>query len=110
MKLRPLPGWVLVEILPAAKVSAGGIEIPEHTFSPEERQTAAHHPTPPEPLTGRVVSVGPWPKTKKGLAVLPEFHKGNLVLVGAYSGVEMSKNVGDKFRMVRWDQVIAVLE
>jgi len=110
MKLRPVTGEVLIEILPASKLSAGGIEIPDHTASPEERQAAAHHPEPPPPLTGRVHAIGPWPKTKKGLAVLPEFKAGDRVLVGHNAGIVMQRNIGENYRMIRYDQVLAVIE
>ena len=110
MRLRPLTGQVLVEILPAEKLTAGGIEIPQRSRSPEERHEAARRPEPPPPVTGIVKAVGPWPKTKQGLAMLPEFQLGDKVLVGFHAGVQMQRSIGERLRMVRFDQVLAVLE
>lgn len=109
MKLRPLIGQVLVEVLPQEKTSTGGIAFPdEMPLSPEAVQAGHRHPTPPEPLTCIVRAIGPWPKAKNGLAVLPDFKKGQRVLIPKHAGIEMEKEIGRNFRMVRYDQVLAV--
>jgi co-chaperonin GroES (HSP10) len=105
----PLTGQVLVQILPKETRSAGGVELPEHTMSPEENQQAAHNPTPPPPLQAVVMEIGPWPKLPNGMAVMPEFGVGAKVIVGFYAGIELHRGIGERFRMVRNNQVIAVL-
>lgn len=108
-RIRPLTGQVLIEVLPEDRKSAGGIELPDYTLSAEYQQERAHKPTPPKPVQGVVCEIGPWPKTSGGLSVLPEFGIGARVLVGFHAGVKMQRNIGEKFRMVRYDQVLAVL-
>jgi co-chaperonin GroES (HSP10) len=108
-KITPLTGQVLVEILPADKFSAGGIEIPEHTMSPEENQLAARNPSPPPPVQGIVRAIGAWPKIKNGMALLPEFGIGARVLIRAMSGIEMCRGIGERLKMVRTEDVLAVL-
>jgi co-chaperonin GroES (HSP10) len=109
MKIKPLPGQALIEVLPADKRSAGGIEFPEHTLSPEEHQEAAHHPTMPPPITGIVREIGPWPKLKNGMAVMPEFGKGAKVIIGHNAGLQLERGVGQRLRMVHQREVLAVL-
>lgn len=109
MRIKPLTGQVLVEILPADKRSAGGIDVPEHTPSPEENQQAAHRPTMPPGLTGVVKAIGPWPKLANGMALMPEFGVGARVVIGPHAGLDMTRGVGERLKMVRNDQVLAVL-
>lgn len=109
MRIKPLTGQVLIRILPRDTRSPGGIELPEHTASPEEVQEASHHPIPPPPEMGIVESIGPWPALRNGLRVLPPFVVGNRVIIGANSGQQMHRGIGDRLRMVRYDQVLAVL-
>ena len=109
MRIKPLTGQVLVEILPADRSTAGGIELPERTLSPEEHQQNARHPTPPPPWTGIVREIGPWPKLRNGLLAMPEYGKGARVVIGHNAGIQMQRNIGERFRMVRQEDVLAVL-
>jgi len=109
MKIKPLTGQVLVEILPADKRSAGGIDLPDHTMSPEENQEAARRPTMPPGLTGIVKAIGSWPKMPNGMMMMPEFGVGARVIIGPNAGLEMHRGIGERFKMVRNDQVLAVL-
>ena len=109
MTIKPLTGQVLVQILPAEKRSAGGIELPEHTASPEERQQDARNPAMPPPLHAIVREIGPWPKLANGMLMMPEFGLNARVIIGHYSGVELHRNINKRYRMVRTDQVLAVL-
>lgn len=109
MTIKPLCGQVLVEILPADKRSAGGIDLPEHTMSPDENQDAARRPTMPPGLTGVVKAIGSWPKTRSGLARMPEFGIGARVIVGPNAGLDMRRGIGERMRMVHQSQVLAVL-
>lgn len=109
MKVVPLTGQVLVEILPSDKRSAGGIDLIEHTPSPEDNQQSARRPTMPPGLTGIVKAIGPWPKLANGMALMPEFGVGSKVILKPHAGLEMHRNVGERLKMVRNDQVLAVL-
>ena len=100
MKLKPLTGQVLVQVLPTEKKSSGGIDLPEHTMSPQENQEAAIRPTMPLGKTCIVVACGAWPKTKSGLLRMPEFGIGSRVVIGPNAGLEMHRGIGERLRMV----------
>lgn len=108
MTIKPLTGQVLVEILPAEKKSHGGIDLPTHTMSPQENQEAAVRPTMPPGVTGRVVEIGPWPKTRSGLARMPEFSVGARVVIGPNAGLDL-QGLGRKLKMLDQSQVLAVI-
>lgn len=107
--VRPLTGQVLIELVPPARVSLGGIDLPDHTVTPEEQQERDHHPTPPGPVQGIVVAIGPWKKLKNGMALLPPFGVGAKVLVPKHAGMSMSYDVSGRLKMVPSEQVLAVL-
>lgn len=109
MRVRPLTGQVLIELDPRERESSGGIAIPAHTIGPEEQQERDHHPSPPRPLTGTVREIGPWPKLKNGMAVLPPFGIGAKVLIPRYAGIELRWDVSGRLKMVRAKEVLAVL-
>jgi co-chaperonin GroES (HSP10) len=109
MKLKPLTGQVLVEILPAETRSAGGINLPQHTPSPEENQEAARRPTMPPGVTGIVKAIGQWPKLRNGMLAMPEFGVGARVIIGPNAGLDMERRLGDRLKMVHQSQVLAVL-
>lgn len=109
-KVKPLTGQVLIEVLPADMLSSGGIAIPEHTLSADEQQEASKNPEKPARNNiGIVRAIGPWPKLKNGLALLPEFGVGAKVVFNSYRGVEMQQRVGQRLRMMRNEDVLAVL-
>lgn len=109
MTVKPLTGQVLVQILPPERRSDGGIEFPERTSSPEENQQAARNPTMPPPLHAVVREIGPWPQLANGKLAMPEFGVGAKVIVGHYAGIELHRGIGERYRMVRTEQVLAVL-
>lgn len=89
MKIKPLADRVLV--LPApAEEKVGGIIIPD---------TAKE-----KPQRGKVVAVGGG--TKDEAMVLKE---GDVVLYGKYAGTEL-ENDGEKYLMMRQNDVLAVVE
>jgi chaperonin GroES len=109
MTIKPLTGQVLVEIIPSEKRSAGGIDLPDHTMSPEENQEAAHRPTMPPGITGFVVAIGPWPKLSNGMALMPEFGVGARVVLSRGAGLDLQRGIGERLKMVHQSQVLAVL-
>ncbi len=109
MRVKPLTGQVLIQILPAETKSEGGIDLPDHTLSPEEVQERHRHPTPPPGIRGRVVEIGPWPKLKNGMALLPEYGRGATVIIPPRAGIEMDWQAQRRLKMVRQSEVLAVL-
>jgi co-chaperonin GroES (HSP10) len=109
MRVKPLTGNVLIELDAPEKVTHGGIAIPDHTVSAEEAQVSARMPTPPPAVTGKVVEIGPWPKLKNGMAVMPEFGLGARVAIRPTAGVTMNWETSGRLKMISSDDVLAVL-
>ena len=107
MKITPLTGQVLVEILPEPTETDTGIAIPEYDMTPEDHQRAARNPSPPPPHRGIVRAVGQWPKTKSGLMRMPEYGIGAMVVVPARAGLELQHY--KRYRMIQQREVLAVL-
>jgi co-chaperonin GroES (HSP10) len=109
MTIKPLTGQVLVEMLPPETESAGGIVFPQRSRSPEEL-TQAHDPSicKEPPAQAVVRAIGPWPQ-KNGKCVLPEFGIGARVVVSAYSGQKLRRGIGENFKLVNTEDVLAVL-
>lgn len=107
--IRPLTNQVLIKLLPKESQSVGGITIPAHTLTPEEVQERNHSPTPPPPVQGTVLAIGPWKRLKNGLAAPPPFPAGATVLLRDGSGQKLTYGVDDKLRLVSADDVLAVL-
>lgn len=109
MRVKPLTGNVLIELEAHERLTPGGIHIPEHTPSAEENQIAARAPTQPPAVTGRVVELGPWPKLRNGMALMPEFGRGARVAVRPTAGVTMNWETSGRLKMLHIDDVLAVL-
>ena len=108
--IRPLSGQVLVRVLPrVGSKTAGGIEIPAHTVSPEEQQEKNHHPEPPPPDICVVEAIGPWPKLANGMIQPPPFPPGATVLVREGTGTKLHRNIDEKLKLVQTEDVLAVL-
>ena len=101
MNILPLPGQVLVEILPNAD-TIGGILLPRGV---EIRDTSGKLPC----VRGVVRRLGRWPQKPNGLAVLPEFSPNDTVLLSQYAGQKLH-SLGDRFRLVPIKDVLAVLK
>ena len=100
MTITPLPGQVLVEILPSSD-TIGGIVIPDGV---EVRDIRGKLPC----ARARVHRLGRWPQKKNGYATLPEFSPGDTVLVSAYTGQKL-KRLDDRYRLVPVKDVLAVI-
>jgi chaperonin GroES len=94
MALRPLHDRVIVKRLEEEKKSAGGILIPD---------SAAE-----KPLRAEVVAVGPGKVTDDGKRQAPDVKKGDVVLIGKYSGTEVKVD-GQDLVVLREDDIMAVL-
>ena len=93
--MRPLTGQCLIEMLLPESRTAGGLEIPE-----DAQETA---------IKGIVRDIGYWRRAKNGLYHLPEIHNGDTVIVSKYSGQKLNDDLGGKLRLVKIDDVIAVM-
>lgn len=109
MRIKPLTGQVLVELLPAESVSVGGIAIPNRNKSAEEEQAEARSPVKPPGQRARVCEIGPWPKAGNGALLMPEFGLGAQVIIGSHAGIDMEWQIGRRFRMVEQNEVLAVI-
>lgn len=107
--IRPMTGCVLIQLEPPEQRTASGIELPQRRLTPEEVQERNHRPEPPPPDIGTVLAIGPWPTLANGLKVLPPFSPGAKVLVREGSGQKLRRNIGERLKLVRTDDVLAVL-
>lgn len=98
MKLKPMRGFVLVEMEPSKEMSDGGVFIPETLR--DKTQCSAR--------IGVVKSIGAWKTTDDGHAILPEFKLGDRVAFSQYSGKSLHGQ-SDKFKLLEVDKVLAVL-
>ena len=108
-RVRPLTGQVLVQIVPRETCSAGGIELPQVSLSAEEVSIRNRKPEPPPPQIGIVEAIGPWPALANGLRLLPPFAVGARVLVRPGSGQNCARGIGERLKLMRTDDVLAVL-
>ena len=95
MKIRPLADRILIKRIEQNEVKKGGIVIPD---------TAKEKPQEAE-----VVAVGPGKFDENGKHIPMEVKKGNRVLIGKYSGAEVTLD-GEEHLIVREDEVLAVIE
>lgn len=110
MKVKPLTGQVLIEVLPAPDTSDGGVALPpDASLSPEVVQEQSRNPEKPSKNNiGIVREIGPWPKLRNGMARMPEYGLGARVLFNPWRGTAMQRNIGERFRMVRQEDVLAI--
>ena len=102
----PLTGQVLVLLLPHDEKD-GSIFIPE--IANEARPTHDNMYVRLGHRKGIVKEVGPWRKTKQGLAVIPEIKRGDTVIMNPYAGTKLSQEANDNLRLVKVDDILATL-
>ena len=95
MKIRPHRDRLVVKILDADTVSAGGILIPD---------AAAEKPN-----QGKVIAVGTGRLTEAGATVPMDVKQNDIVLFGKHAGQNVKIN-GDEFLILVEDDVMAVIE
>lgn len=93
--LRPLDDRVVLKVLDAEEMSAGGILLPD---------TAKE-----KPQRGKVTAVGDGKLTKDGKRVKPDVKKGDVVLFGKYAGSDV-KVGGEDFKILRENEILAKVE
>jgi chaperonin GroES len=95
MKIRPLQDRILAERLAEEDKTAGGLFIPD---------TAKE-----KPLEARVIAVGSGKVLETGKKLAPAVKAGDQVLIGKYSGSEVTLD-GKDYIILREDDVLAILE
>ena len=95
MEIRPLHDRVLVKRLEESESKAGSIIIPD---SAKEK-----------PQQAEVVSVGTGKLLENGQKTAVDVKAGDRILFGKYSGAEV-KVAGEKYLILREDEILAVLE
>ena len=78
MKIRPLDDRVVIEILDAEEMTAGGIVLPD---AAQEKQQK-----------GKIVATGPGKMLDDGTRAKPSVKKGDIVLFGKYAGTDVKVN------------------
>ena len=95
LKVRPLFDRVIVRREEPKDVVKGGIVLPD---------TAKE-----KPLEGIIVAVGKGKRSEAGEFIAPEVKKGDRILIGKYSGTDVTVN-GEELVIIREDDILAVIE
>ena len=91
-KIRPLDDRVVVKVLDAEEVSAGGIVLPD---SAKEK-----------PQRGKVAAVGDGRVLDSGARAKPEVKTGDVVLYGKYAGSDVKVD-GQDYKILRESEILA---
>ena len=95
VSIRPLDDRIVLKVLEAEEVSAGGILLPD---------TAKE-----KPQRGKVTAVGEGKRTDDGKRHKPDVKKGDIVLFGKYSGSDVQID-GEEYKIVRENEILAKVE
>ena len=93
--LRPLDDRVVLKVLDAEEMSAGGILLPD---------TAQE-----KPQRGKVTAVGDGRLSKDGSRITPDVKTGDVVLFGKYAGSDVQVG-GEDLKILREDEILAKVE
>ncbi|MHC5063022.1 MAG: co-chaperone GroES [Planctomycetota bacterium] len=93
--IRPLDDRVVLKVLDAEEVSAGGIVLPD---SAQEK-----------PQRGKVTAVGNGKLLDDGKRHKPDVKKGDVVLFGKYAGSDV-KIDGTDYKVLRENEILAKVE
>lgn len=96
MNLKPLRDRVIVRQVEEKTESAGGILLPG---SAQEKENM-----------GEVVAVGPGKTANNGSIIPMTVQVGDKVMFGQYSGQEVKDDNGDALKVMREEDIIAVVE
>lgn len=95
MAIRPLDDRVVLKVLDAEEVSAGGIVLPD---------TARE-----KPHRGKITAVGEGKLNDDGSRRGLDVKKGDVVLFGKYAGSDVQID-GEEFKILRENEILAKLE
>ena len=93
--IRPLDDRIVVKVLDAEEVSAGGILLPD---SAKEK-----------PQRGKVTAVGEGKFGKDGKRLKLDVKKGDTVLFGKYAGSDVKVD-GEDYKILRESEILAKVE
>ncbi|MFO1051553.1 MAG: co-chaperone GroES [Planctomycetota bacterium] len=93
--IRPLDDRIVVKVLDAEEVSAGGIVLPD---SAKEK-----------PQRGKVTAIGEGRLLDDGKRIALEVKKGDVVIYGKYSGSDVKLD-GHDYKILRESEILAKLE
>lgn len=96
MKIKPLHDRVVVRQVEEQKETAGGILLPG---SAQEKENM-----------GEVVAVGPGKAADNGSIIEMTVKVGDKVMFGQYSGQEVKDEDGQALKVMREDDIIAIVE
>jgi len=96
MNIKPLHDRVVIRQVEEQKESAGGILLPG---SAQEKENI-----------GEVVAVGPGKASDSGSIVTMTVKGGDKVMFGQYSGQEVKDDQGNALKVMREDDIIAIIE
>ncbi len=106
MRIKPLTGQVLVFLLPKDD-KEGSIFLPQSVMDGKSSPDNVYVKLKPRKAV--VQEVGPWKKTKQGLAVLPPVKRGDTVIVSQYKGQKITTDVREQLMLVNSDDLLAIL-
>ena len=95
MNIKPLHDRVVIRQVEEQKESAGGIILPD---SAQEKENI-----------GEVIAVGPGKAVDSGSVVAMTVKVSDKVLFGQYSGQEIKDNTGKELKVMREDDIIAII-
>lgn len=95
MRVQPVGEKILVKRIAEEEKMVGGIVIPD---------TAKE-----KPQQGEVIAVGPGRVTRDGRRIPPEVKEGDKVLLGKYSGTEVTID-DEEYVFVDEEDILAILE
>jgi chaperonin GroES len=95
MKIRPHRGRIVVKVLEADTVSAGGIVIPDAATE--------------KPNRGKTIAVGTGRLTQTGVEIPPEVKEDDIVLFSKHAGQQVKIN-GEEFLILVEDDIMAIVE
>ena len=93
--IRPLDDRIVLKVLDAEEVSAGGIVLPD---------TAKE-----KPQRGKVTAIGEGKRLDDGKRQKLDVKKGDIVLFGKYSGSDVQIE-GDDYKILRESEILAKVE
>ncbi len=92
MNIKPLDDRVVIEILDAEEMTAGGIVLPDAAREKQQK--------------GKIVATGPGMMLDDGNRAEPSVKKGDIVLFGKYAGTDV--NVDDvEYTIMRESDILA---
>jgi len=95
MAIKPLDDRVLLQVMDAEDVTAGGIVLPDSARESSQR--------------GTVKAVGQGKRLKDGKRAKPDVKKGDVVLFGKYSGADV-KVGGVDYKILRENEILGKVE